>query len=107
MMTALLSGALISDSSGLISFANDRGAQILNVAMEKPGSSYFSLLTPPEGNTIEKYAALSELPGENQGRLIMSLRKEPHKRFAARMSCLKAASGRLMATIFDEPTDKS
>jgi len=37
----------------------------------------------------------------------MSLRKEPHKRFAARMFCLKAASGRLMATIFDEPTDKS
>jgi len=41
VMTALLSGALISDSSGLISFANDRGAQILKVAMEKLGSSYF------------------------------------------------------------------
>lgn len=108
VMTALPLGVLISDSSGLISFANDRAAQILNVAMEKLlGSSYFSLLNAPEGNTIEKYAALSELPGENSGRLIMSLRKEPHKRLAARMFCFKAASGRLVATVFDEPADKS
>jgi len=108
VMTALPSGVLISDSSGLISFANDRAAQILNVAVENLlGSSYFSLLTLPEGNTIEKYAALSELPGENSGRLMMSLRKEPNKRLVAQMFCLKAASGRLVATVFDEPARTS
>ena len=103
VMTALPSGVLISNSSGLISFANERAARILDAKIEDLiGSSFFSLLTSPEGNIIEKYSALAEMPGEKSGRLIFHLRKNPSVVLGARLFCLHSASGRLVATVFDE-----
>jgi len=103
VMTALPAGVLISNSSGLISFANEKVARILDTKVEDLiGSSFFSLLTSPEGNTIEKYSALAEVPGDKTERLILHLRKNPQINLSARLFCLQAASGRLVATVFDE-----
>lgn len=103
VMTALPSGVLISDSSGLISFANEKAAQLLHVKVENlVGSSYFSLLNAPEGNTIERYSRLAELPGEKSEKMILQMRKDPAISVGARLFCLKAPSGRLVATVLDE-----
>jgi PAS domain-containing protein len=103
VMTALPSGVLISNSSGLISFANEKVAQILGAKVEDLiGSSFFSLLTSPEGNTIEKYSILAEVPGDKIERLILHLRKNPSVALRARLFCLQSASGKLVATVFDE-----
>lgn len=103
VMTALPLGVLISDSSGLISFSNERAAQLLHVKVDElMGSSYFSLLNAPEGNMIEKYSVLSELPGQKTEKIIFQLRKNPAITVRARLFCLQAPSGRLVATVLED-----
>ena len=104
VMTALPLGVLISDRSGLITFANEKAALMLRGQVESlVGSSYFSLLASSEGNTIEKYSEIAEIPGEKSGRIIFYLRQNPQHRLAARLFSLQSVSGRLVATVFDEP----
>ena len=104
VMTALPLGVLISDRSGLITFANEKAALMLGGQVESlVGSSYFSLLASSEGNTIEKYSEIAEIPGEKSGRIIFYLRQNPQHRLAARLFSLQSVSGRLVATVFDEP----
>lgn len=103
VMTALPSGVLISDPSGFISFANDKAVEALGVCRgDLLGSSFFSLLTAPHGNTIEKYAALCEVPGENSGNLKLQLRRKPEVRLTAKLFCLQTSTGRMIATVLDE-----
>lgn len=100
VMMALPSGVLISDPSGFITFANDRACEAMGVAKDDlRGSSFFSLLSAPDGNTIEKYAALCELPGENSGIMKLRLRANPSVQFAAKLFCLQTLSGRMIATV--------
>ena len=102
-MTALPSAVLISDPSGFISFANDKAADTLRTGKDElVGASFFSLITSPEGNTIEKYTSLGELPGENSGVIKLQLRRNPDMRFSARMFCLQTSAGRMIATVLTE-----
>lgn len=104
VMTALPLGVLISDRSGLITFANEKVALFLGVEIESlVGSSYFSLLASSAGNTIEKYSEVAEIPGEKSGRINFYLRKKPQHYLVARLFSLQSVSGRLVATVFDEP----
>jgi hypothetical protein len=65
-------------------------------------ASFFSLITSPEGNTIEKYTSLGELPGENSGVINLQLRRNSDMRFSARMFCLQTSAGRMIATVLIE-----
>lgn len=108
VMTALPSAVLISDPSGFISFANDKAADTLRTGKDElVGASFFSLITSPEGNTIEKYTSLGELPGENSGVIKLQLRRNPDMRFSARMFCLQTSAGRMIATVLTENDSSS
>ena len=109
VLTGLPLGVVISNPSGLISFANDHAARILGISTDElVGSSYFSLLNSPSGNTIEKYSLLAEIAGTKSERMTFYLRKNPRAHLTARLFCLQAASGRLIATIFDDlPAERS
>jgi hypothetical protein len=103
VMAALPSAVLISDPSGFISFANDKAADTLRTGKDElMGASFFSLITSPEGNTIEKYSSLIELPSENSGVIKLQLRRNPDMRFSARMFCLQTSAGRMIATVLTE-----
>jgi len=106
VMAALPLGVVISDRSGLISFANEKAALLLHKPVaDLVGSSFFSLLASAEGNMIERYSSLSEVPGENSGRIFLHLRANPAVRFAVRLFSLQSPAGRLVATVFDESPD--